>query len=294
MRKCGYCGGDDRRQCYPSDVSDQGWAVIEPVLLARPKKRAGRPMEYPWREIINSIFYLLRTGCQWRQLPHDLVTWWVAYRWFRVLTRDGTWQMVHEALRIAAREAEGRDPEPAACSLDAQSVASAEGGEAIGFDKFKHCRGIKRNLCVDTCGFLCARAVTAASVSDRAAGRQVLQAAAAARPRLEHCWADGGYANAVDDSIIGWAKENLAITVEVVKRSDDVRGFQVLPWRWVVERTNAWVAAHRRCARHYERRTDTAEAMIDLAMIDVMASRLAGGTRWRHWRDMTPETASAM
>ena len=287
MKKCDHCGKDDRRQCYDSDISDEAFAVIEPVLMSRPKARPGRPMEYEWREILNTVFYLLRTGCQWRQLPHDLVRWWVAYRWFRDLSKDGTWRRVHDALYAQVREAEHRAAEPSACSLDSQSVQSAEGGEAIGFDKFKHCRGRKRNLVVDTCGWLLTRTVTSAQVSDRVAGRATLRDAKERRPGLAKGWVDGGYANAVDDSMLAWARETLSIELEVVKRSDDVKGFAVLPWRWVVERTNAWVSAHRRCARDYERLTETSEAMIDLAMIDVMGNRLAGGTRWERWRTVT-------
>jgi transposase len=292
VKKCDYCGGDDRRQCYNCDLSEEAFAVIEPVLLARPKVKTGRPMQYPWREILNTIFYLLRTGCQWRQLPHDLVAWWVAYRWFRTLARDGTWSAVHDALYQRVRAVEGRAEHPTACSLDAQSVVSAEGGEAIGFDKFKHCRGRKRNLVVDTLGLLCARRVTSATVSDRVAGRGTLVAAKARHPGLSKAWVDGGYANTVDSSIVDWGASVLQIDIEVVKRSDDVKGFAVLPWRWVVERTNAWVSAHRRCARDYERLVETSETMIDLAMIDIMGNRLAGGTRWRNWRTIIgPEPA---
>ena len=240
MKKCDHCGESDRRQCYDSDLSDAAFAVIEPILAGRPKRKTGRPMEYPWREILNTIFYLLRTGCQWRQLPHDLVKWWVAYRWFRTLAKDGTWRVVHDELHRAVRRLDGRDDEPTACSLDAQSVQSAEGGEQIGFDKFKL--------------------------------RQVQTLPDA---------------NAVDSKIIPWAAEELRIDLEVVKRSDDIKGFAVIPWRWVVERTNAWVAAHRRRARDYERLVETSETMIDLAMIDVMGNRLAGGTRWLRWRTMT-------
>lgn len=148
---------------------------------------------------------------------------------------------------------------------------------------------------MDTLGFPCARTVTAANVSDRVAGRGVLRLAKDRHPGLVKGWVDGGYANAVDDSILDWAAQTLAIELEVVKRSDDIKGFVVIPWRWVVERTNAWVTAHRRCARDYERLVETSETMIDLAMIDVMANRLAGGTRWRNWRTMigpepSPET----
>jgi transposase len=140
VNRCDHCGRDERRQCYDSDISDQAFAVIEPILAGRAKIRSGRPMEYTWRDIIDTIFYMLRTGCQWRQLPHDLAAWRVAYRWFRALSKDGTWRAIHDELHRRVRLAEGRDSEPTACSLDAQSVQSAEGGEAIGFDKFKHCR----------------------------------------------------------------------------------------------------------------------------------------------------------
>jgi len=142
-------------------------------------------------------------------------------------------------------------------------------------------------MVVDTLGFPCARTVTSATVSDRAAGRDVLTQAKNRHPDLAKGWIDGGYANAVDSSIIPWAAQHLQIDLEVVKRSDDVKGFAVIPWRWVVERTNAWVSAHRRCARDYERLTETSETMIDLAMIHVMGNRLAGGTRWQNWRTMT-------
>ena len=284
MKKCDHCGRGDRRQCYDSDISDVAFAVIEPILADRPKTKAGRPMEYAWRDVLNTVFYLLRTGCQWRQLPHDLVAWRVAYRWFRTLARDGTWRKIHDALHFRVRVAEGRAAAPTACSLDAQSVQSSHGGEEIGSGKFKHCRGRKRNLAVDTSGWLLARMVTSARISDRVAGRATLRQAKDHFPTLTGGWVDGGYANAVDESILGWAAGELSIDLKVVKRSDDVKGFAVLPWRWVVERTNAWVSAHRRCARDYERLVETSETMIDLAMIDVMGNRLAGGTRWERWR----------
>lgn len=285
VTKCEYCDRDDLRQCYDSDITGEGFAVIEPYLASRPKDKQGQPMEYAWRDVIDSIFYVLRTGCQWRQVPHDLVRWWVAYRWFRALAKDGTWQRIHDALH--ARAGEGRDPEPTACALDSQSAQSAEGGEAISFDKFKHCRGRKRHLAVDTLGLICARKVTGAGTSDRTAGRDVLAEASRAHPDLALAWVDGGYANAVDDSIIDWSRENTGIVVEVVKRTDDVKGFSVLPRRWVVERTNAWLSAHRRLAREYERLIECSEAMIDLAMIDIMRARLTGGRPWRYSRDMT-------
>jgi transposase len=218
VKKCDHCGRGDRRQCYDSDLPDAAFEVIEPILTNRAKRKSGRPMEYQWQDILNTIFYLLRTGCQWRQIPHDLVKWWVAYRWFRTLAKDGTWRIIHDELHRAVRVAEGRAEEPTACSLDAQSVQSAEGGEQIGFDKFKHCRGRKRNLVVDTLGFPCARTVTSANVSDRVAGRDVLTQAKDHHPHLTKGWVDGGYANTVDSSIIDWATCTLDIDLEVVKR----------------------------------------------------------------------------
>jgi len=199
VTKCKYCDRDDLRQCYDSDISDEGFAAILPFLQSRPKGKSGRPMEYAWREIIDSVFYVLRTGCQWRQMPHDLVKWWAAYRWFRTLSQDGTWRRVHDGLHARVRNEEGRAAGPTACALDSQSVQSSEGGEEISFDKFKHCRGRKRHLAADTLGFLCARKVTGARASDRTAGREVLAEAAARHPGLALAWVDGGYANAVDD-----------------------------------------------------------------------------------------------
>jgi transposase len=227
VTKCDQCSGDDRRPCYDSDVSDQAFTVIEPILQSRRKIKSGRPVEHDWRD----IFYVLRTGCQWRQVPHDLTRWWVTYRWFRTLIKDGTWRAIHDELHRLVREKEGRAPEPTACSLDAQSAQSAGGGEQIGFDKFKHCRGRKRNLCVDTLGFLLARQVTSATVSDRVADRAVLQQAKAAHPDLAKGWVDDGYANTADDSILDWSRQTPSIDLEVVKRSDDVKGFVVIPWR---------------------------------------------------------------
>ncbi|MGH3197344.1 MAG: transposase [Streptosporangiaceae bacterium] len=215
--------------------------------------------------------------------------WWAAYRWFRTLNKDGTWRLIHDELHRKVREADGRGPGPTACSLDSQSAQSAGGGEEIGSGKFRHCRGRKRNLVAGTLGFTCARMVTSARASDRVAGREVLAQAKQRHPGLRKGWVDGGYANAVDDSMLAWAGGNPGIDLEVVKRSDDVKGFAVIPWRWVVERTSARVAAHRRCARDYERLVETSEAMIDLAMIDIMSSRLAGGTHWTQWRTLTGE-----
>ena len=125
-------GGDDAARCYPSQITDAMWAVIEPLLPARDLRRGGRPRVYGNRRVLDAIFYVLRSGCQWRMVPHDLVPWWTAYRWYRSWAADGTWDRIHDQLRCAVRIAAGRDPDPSAAVLDAQSVKSSEGGQARG------------------------------------------------------------------------------------------------------------------------------------------------------------------
>lgn len=209
-------------------------------------------------------------------LPHDLVPWDAAYRWFRTWTANGTWDRVHDTLRDRVRAVDGRDPQPTAAVLDAQSIKTSEAGAAIGYDAGKRIRGRKRHLLVDTTGLLLAVMVTTASLQDRPGGRRLLTAARPQFPRLGKVWADGGYANVVDTSLITHAREELGLDLEIVRRCDDVRGFQVLPRRWVVERSFGWLTRSRRLARDYERKTEHAEAMIKVAMIRLMAARLTG------------------
>jgi transposase len=257
------------------------WAVIEPLLPARDPRRGGRPRVYGNRPVLDAIFYVLRSGCQWRMIPHDLVPWWTAYRWYRRWAADGTWDLVHDGLRALARVAAGKDPSPSAAVLDAQSVKSSEGGQARGVDMGKKITGRKRHLVVDTLGLILVVAVTAASVQDRPGGKAVLARLAARFPSVALVWADGGYANSIDAGLLGWARDNLGLTLEIVRRSDDAKGFKVLPRRWVVERTFGWLVRNRRLARDYERLTACSEAMIKVAMIRLMAARLAGHkTTW--------------
>jgi transposase len=269
-------GGDDAARCYPSQITDAMWAVIEPLLPARDLRRGGRPRVYGNRRVLDAIFYVLRSGCQWRMVPHDLVPWWTAYRWYRSWAADGTWDRIHDQLRGAVRIAAGRDPDPSAAVLDAQSVKSSEGGQARGVDMGKKITGRKRHLITDTLGLVLVAAVTAASVQDRPGGKAVLARLAAAFPSVALVWADGGYANSIDAGLVHWAGQELGLLLEIVRRSDDVKGFTVLPRRWVVERTFGWLVRNRRLARDYERLTACSEAMIKVAMIRLMAARLAG------------------
>lgn len=250
--------------------------MIEPLLPVRDVRKGGRPRVWENRLVLDSIFYVLRGGCQWRMLPHDLAPWWVAYRWYRSWAADGTWDSVHDRLRARVRVGAGRNPDPSAAVLDAQSIKSSEGGEARGFDMGKKTTGRKRHLVVDTLGLMLVVMVTSAAVQDRQGGRAILELLAARFPSVALVWADGGYANTIDSGILAWAQEKLGLLLEIVKRRDDVKGFQVLPRRWVVERTFGWLVRNRRLARDYERLTDTSEAMIKVAMIRLMAIRLAG------------------
>ena len=274
-------GGDDAARCYPSHLTDAMWAVIEPLLPVRDPRRGGRPRIYGNRPVLDAIFYVLRSGCQWRMIPHDLVPWWAAYRWYRAWAADGTWDAVHDRLRAAVRTAAGKDPRPSAAVLDAQSVKSSEGGQARGFDMAKKTTGRKRHLVVDTLGLVLVAMVTAASVQDRPGGKQILARFAAAFPTVALVWADAGYANSIDDGLVRWARQQLGLLLQIVARRDDVKGFAVLPRRWVVERTFGWLVRNRRLARDYERLTTCSEAMIKIAMIRLMAARLAGHkTTW--------------
>jgi transposase len=261
---------------YESSLTDRQWAVIEPLLPVRDPRHGGRPLKFDRRLILDTILYVLRTGCAWRLVPHDLAPWDAAYRWFHAWSTDGTWLRVHETLRERVREADGRDRQPTAAVLDSQSAKSAEGGEAIGYDAGKRVRGRKRHLLVDTGGLLLHRVVHSASVQDRAGAKLVLHQLHDRFPGVELVWVDGGYVNVVDAGLIAWARREERVEIVVVPRNADVRGFQVLPRRWVVERTFGWLARCRRLAREYERTTAHAEAMIDVAMIRLMAARLAG------------------
>ncbi|QOC89782.1 IS5 family transposase [Micromonospora craniellae] len=274
-------GGDDARSCYPSSLTDAMWAILAPLMPVRDLRRGGRPRKWDDRLILDSIFYVLRSGCAWRMMPRDLAPPDAAHRWFTAWRRNGTWDAIHDELRRQVRVAAGRGPEPTAAVLDAQSIKSSEGGECRGFDMGKKTTGRKRHLVVDTMGLILVVMVTSASVNDRPGGRRILQRLAEAFATVALVWADGGYANSIDSSLLSWAKDKLGILLEIVKRTDDVKGFKVLPRRWVVERTFGWLVRNRRLARDYERLTVNSEAMIKVAMIRLMTIRLAGqAVRW--------------
>jgi putative transposase len=252
---------------YTTDLTDTEWELIS-YCFPKPA-RTGRPRQHSYRELLNAIFYLLRTGCQWRNLPKDLPPWPSTYGYFRRWTNVGLIERVHTHLREHIRLLEQRDRQPTAAILDSQSVKSSETSGERGYDAGKKVNGRKRHILVDTIGLLLMVMVLPANVQDRDGARRLLGRSLAVYGRIKRIWADGGYAG----ELVQWIGRSFRCVLEIVKRSDTVAKFVVLPRRWVVERTFAWLGRYRRLNRDYERRTEVAEAMVYLAMSRLMLSR---------------------
>lgn len=260
------------RKAYATDLTDEQWAILAPLIPQA--KHGGRPREIDMREVINTILFLNRTGCQWDMLPHDLLAKSTVYDYFAAWRNDGTWQRMMDALRTQVRIEAGREATPSAASIDSQTVKTTEQGGEHGYDGGKKINGRKRHIMVDTLGLLLTVVVTTAALDDGAAAAEVVaNLDPKDYPRLEKIWGDNKYHNLafrkwLADNRPGWE-------LEVKTREPGVKGFAVLPKRWVVERTNAWHGRYRRHSRDYERRTDSSGSMIRISALHLMLRRLA-------------------
>ncbi|MCC3246248.1 IS5 family transposase [Methylocystis sp. WRRC1] len=259
---------------YPSDVTDSEWALVEPLIP--PAKRGGGKRTVEMRAVVNGLMYVLSTGCQWRAIPKDLLAKSTVYGYFDLWTYDGTLDRIHHALYVKCREAAGREASPTAAVIDSQSVKGAEkGGVGIdphGYDAGKKIKGKKRHILVDTIGLLLHALVHPADIQDRDGGVLVLRTMLGKFPFLQKLFADGGYQG---PQFRDAQKKALPFVVtEIVKRSDAAKGFEVLPRRWVVERTFSWLGRCRRLAKDFENLNCKALAFLHLASIRLMLRRL--------------------
>ena len=255
---------------FSTCLTDAQWTFLK-RLLPKPKKRGRPPTDR--RQIMDAIFYVIKGGIQWRLLPTNFPPWKTVYHIFRQWSRNHTWEALNARLRAHVRQAHGKGSRPTAAILDSQSVKSDGHGGAVGYDAAKGIKGRKRHLLVDTLGLILGVAVTPASTPEREGAQVLLGRVLAWFTWLRLLWVDGGYSGPTFAQWVQGIRPKLE--VEVVKRSDDVQGFKVLPRRWVVERTLGWLMRQRRLVRDYERTESSAEAWIYIAMIRIQLRRLA-------------------
>lgn len=254
---------------YSSDVTNRQWQLLRQLLPQR-SRLGRRPIDR--RRIINAILYVVRTGCQWRLLPKNFPKWSTVYGIFRKWRNDGTWQKIHDALRAKTRRAAGKKSTPTVAIIDSQSIRTAEGGEERGDDAAKKITGRKRHIAVDTLGLLLAVVVHGADWQDQEGAQWVIEKLGEQFKRIKVVFGDAAYGRA---GLPDWVRRTFGWILQTVLRPVGGKGFVVLPKRWIVERTFAWLARHRRHSKDYEKTTASSEAITYIAMIGLMSKRLA-------------------
>lgn len=261
-------------QSYPSNLTSEQWELLSGLIPA--PKKGGRKRSVDMEAVVNAILYILCAGCAWRMLPHDFPRWKTVYHYFRQWRKDGTWQQIHERLRLWVRVSQNREPSPSEVIMDSQSVETATMvSKEVGYDSGKKIKGRKRHILIDTLGLLIIVVITAANVSEQAGAKQVLFKLDQVRDRmgrLVRIWVDGGYRGI---GFTHWVMDVYRWLWSVVTRKEEQKGFVVLPKRWLVERTFGWFNWCRRLSKDYEILPETTEAFIYVAMIRLMLKQLA-------------------
>lgn len=260
---------------YPSSLTDSEWKIFVKLLPKPNSKLRGRPPKHSKREIVDGILYVVRSGCSWRMMPNDLPHWKTCYHYFRIWSKQGIWKSIHDKLRDLARLKAGKKKAPTAAIIDSQSVRTTSHPGVRGYDAGKKITGRKRHVLVDTLGFILLLQVTSAVVQDREGARLLLfERLKKAFGWLQVIWADGGYSGKLVKEVAAITR-HIKIKLKIIKRNDQQKGFEVLPKRWIVERTFGWLIQSRRLVRDYEVMIKHSESMIYLSMSKIMLRRIA-------------------